>query len=167
MTTRRSARTPLEPYSPRNLWLAALGVVAVSRREAGNAAAAAFATAGLVRERLAGAAADACERAHGGTLCGRIEPAYGSFSAEVEARLAPVLDKLGLSASPLRRPARKSRPAAGSEARHKAAGGARGIGAPRKAGTATGRRPARAGRTVAGTDRTRKAARGRAPRAVG
>lgn len=120
MAARKNTRTSLEPFAPRNLWLAALGLAAITRREAGNAATSALATAGLVGQRLAGFAGDARDVARGGafTLRERIEPAVGGFSAEVEARLAPVLEKLGLATSggrasrkPARRPAAK-RPAA-------------------------------------------------------
>lgn len=116
MAARKHTRTPLEPFAPRNLWLAALGLAAITRREAGNAATSALATADLLSQRLAGFAGDARDVARGGafTLRERIEPAVGGFSAEVEARLAPVLDKLGLATTrgraprkPARRPAAK------------------------------------------------------------
>ncbi|TWT18535.1 hypothetical protein FQY83_14245 [Luteimonas marina] len=129
MAARRNTRTPLEPFAPRNLWLAALGLAAITRREAGNAATSALTTAGFLGQRLAGFAGDARDVARGGafTLRERIEPAVGGFSAEVEARLAPVLEKLGLATpggraprKPARRPAAK-RPAAARRTTRKAA----------------------------------------------
>lgn len=75
--------------TPRHVWLAGLGLVAIARREA-----------------IAGA-----QRARGelDALRSRVEPGLARFGAEVESRLAPMLARLGLAPSAT---ARRARPAA-------------------------------------------------------
>lgn len=86
----------------RHLWLASLGLLAVGQREA-------FAARGRLVARAAGLQERAREFAEsaGAQLRGQVEPTVVRFSADIEARLAPVLDKLGL-ASQRKRPARKA-----------------------------------------------------------
>lgn len=115
MATRNNT-TVSEPLSPRHLWLAWLGLAAVTRREAGNAACAALASANAWRDRAATFAGDARDVVRGGalTLREQIEPALDGLAATVEARLAPLLDRAGIvrpstarAASKTRRPAAK------------------------------------------------------------
>ena len=100
-----------EPIAPRQLWLAGLGLAAVARREAGNAACAALASANAWRDRAAAFAGDARDVARGGalTLREQIEPALGGLAATVEARIAPLLDRAGIARPATARPARKTR----------------------------------------------------------
>ncbi|UNK49671.1 hypothetical protein MNR01_01110 [Lysobacter sp. S4-A87] len=86
----------------RHVWLAGLGLVAVSRREALAAPARIDALQRRV-QALAGSA---------GARVRQVEPCMVQFSSDVEARLAPVLDKLGLKQK-AKRPARKARKVAG------------------------------------------------------
>ncbi|MGO4222010.1 hypothetical protein AB4Y64_09175 [Lysobacter sp. TAF61] len=74
----------------RHVWLAGLGLVAVSRRAALAAPARASARIDALQrgaQALAGTA---------GARMRQVEPRVVQFSSDVEARLAPVLDKLGL-----------------------------------------------------------------------
>ncbi|HEY5804522.1 MAG TPA: hypothetical protein VIT90_12580 [Lysobacter sp.] len=85
----------------RHVWLAGLGLVAISRREAlATPARASLQLAALQRrvQELAGNA---------GARVRQVEPCVVQFSSEVEARLAPVLDKLGLKTTPRRPQARR------------------------------------------------------------
>lgn len=110
MAAKKNTRKTPEP-TLRHVWLAGLGLIAFARREAlttfadaaGKLQAArqqAEALAGQaqrdVRDRLAEA------REQGGASVER-------FSADVEARLQPVLVKLGLKASPRKKPASRTR----------------------------------------------------------
>ena len=106
---RKKTATKVEP-NLRHVWLASLGLLVAARRE--SKAAAERATA-----RAEGAIADArktVKRAEADLRGGiegmrdQVQPKMLKFSSEVEARLAPVLDKLGLK-SKLKRPARKTR----------------------------------------------------------
>lgn len=74
----------------RHVWLAGLGLVAVSRREALAAPARASAQFDALQRRVQALASSAGARVR------QVEPCVVQFSSEVEARLAPVLDKLGL-----------------------------------------------------------------------
>lgn len=116
-TARRTAAAP--QTTPRHLWLAALGAVAVARREALGALGTAVQEAGRVARQASRLAGDARDVARGVaiTLGERVEPRAQRFSAEVEARLAPVLDKFGVPQA-RRKPARRPRgPARKSSAR--------------------------------------------------
>lgn len=122
--TRRTAST--SETTVRHLWLAALGAVSVARREALTAAGIAYEEALKFRRNAARVAGDVRDIARGAAMTvqehvqARVEPKVGEFSAEVEARLAPVLDKLGLKPQP-KKPARKARKAAKPQARRSAA----------------------------------------------
>ncbi|HEY5851416.1 MAG TPA: hypothetical protein VIT62_11700 [Lysobacter sp.] len=94
----------------RHVWLAGLGLVAISRREA-------LATPGRASVRLAQLQRRVQALAgNAGARVRQVEPCVVQFSSEVEARLAPVLDKLGLTAK-ARRPQRKARRVARPQAR--------------------------------------------------
>ncbi|WP_407352040.1 hypothetical protein [Luteimonas sp. R10] len=109
MAASKTAHFSADP-NLRHAWLASLGLIAVARREAGNALANTAAAADRLQRRAAGYAVDALDIARGGvlTLRERIEPRVAGFGAEFEARLAPVLGKLGSVASPSRKPASKT-----------------------------------------------------------
>lgn len=104
MAAKKTRRKTPEP-TLRHLWLAGLGVVAVARRQARGAAAEAGQRIDAVRQQAA-TFAQAARR----DVLGRLadvreqgEARVGQFSADVEARLQPVLVKLGL-----KKPARKA-----------------------------------------------------------
>ena len=110
-----SNRRMLEP-TPRHFWLASLGLFSIARREALTAASIALDEARRLSGRAQGVAADARDIARGALMTvqerveARVEPGLGRFGAEVESRLAPVLDKFGLprpARQPVRKPARK------------------------------------------------------------
>ncbi len=116
MVVRRSVRRAAGAYrqtTPRHLWLAALGAISVARREARTALGIALDEAGRFGRQAAQFAGDARDLARGlaMTLGEKAEPQVGRFSADIEARLAPVLDKLGVPRTG-RKPARKARTAA-------------------------------------------------------
>ena len=102
----------------RHAWLAALGAFAVARREAVTAADIAMEETTSLRKRILALAGDASLIARGGaiTLREKIEPVVARFSAEFEARIAPVLDKLGVPPNLARTP-RKARAAKKSSSR--------------------------------------------------
>lgn len=113
MVAKKNSRASKET-TLRHVWLASLGAIAVARREARTAVEIAVDETGKLRQRAIGFAADARAVARGGLLTVReqVEPKVEQFSAEVEARLAPVLAKLGLKPQ-AGKPARKAkRPAA-------------------------------------------------------
>lgn len=95
----------------RHVWLAGLGLVVLARREAIAAAARGVGRVDALQQRVRDLADDARSNVRGGieNVRDQVEPKVVKFSAEVEARLAPVLDKLGLK-KPTRgqRKARKS-----------------------------------------------------------
>lgn len=105
----------------RHAWLAALGAFAVARREALTAAEIAIEETTSLRTRVLALAGDASLIARGGaiTLREKIEPAVARFSAEFEARIAPVLDKLGVPPNATRAP-RKARATKKSSSRRAA-----------------------------------------------
>ena len=87
----------------RHLWLAGLGLLAVSRKEAIAAAGRVSDGIGALKQRVARSAADAQANVREGIdgVRGQVQPTLAKFrvaqfSAEVESRLAPVLVKLGL-----------------------------------------------------------------------
>lgn len=123
MVVRKQSRQDKE-ISLRHVWLASLGAVVVARREARNTVGNAIGEAGKLRGRAIRFVADAGAVARGGLLTVReqVEPKIERFGAGVEARLAPVLDKLGLVKSKPARPVRKARkPAARKATRRPAA----------------------------------------------
>ena len=93
----------------RHVWLAAIGAAVVARREARTAFEIGVEEAGKLRERAIGFAADAAAVVRGGlmTVGEQVEPKLGQFGAEIQARLAPVLEKFGVQ--PARRTVRKGR----------------------------------------------------------
>jgi hypothetical protein len=96
----------------RHVWLAGLGLVAVTRRQAVAAPARLAAQAEAAQRRMQELVGNA-----GAGVREQVEPRVVRFSAEVEARLAPVLDKLGLKPHG-RRSARNARKTTGkSQAR--------------------------------------------------
>ena len=105
----------------RHAWLAALGAFAVARREAVTAADIALEETTSLRKRILALAGDASLIARGGamTLREKIDPVVARFSADLEARIAPVLDKLGVPSNPARAP-RKARTTKKSSSRRAA-----------------------------------------------
>ena len=96
MATRKT--TPAsEPIAPRHLWLAGLGLAAVARREAGNAACTALTAANDLRTRATTLAADTGAVVRGSllTLRQKIEPALGELGEAVEARFSPLFVGIG------------------------------------------------------------------------
>ena len=98
MAAKKKTKSNAQETTLRHLWLAGLGVVAVARREARNAANDAVTKVESLKKQ-AGKLANHAQanvvdgfsnvREHG-------EARASQFSADVEARLAPVLAKLGL-----------------------------------------------------------------------
>ena len=97
MATRKKIK-PKQETTLRHVWLAGLGVVAIARRETLNAANDAAARVGVLKKQAAKLADEAQNNVRDGIASARVqgEAKVGQFSAEVEARLAPVLVKLGL-----------------------------------------------------------------------
>lgn len=108
-TVKRNSR-PAKETTLRHLWLAGLGLVAIARREGFDAAGRAVEGADRLQRRASRFVAQARQnvRAQLDGVRGQVEPQVLKFSAEVERRLAPVLDKLGL-APKAQRPARKGK----------------------------------------------------------
>ncbi len=92
MATAKRKSHPANEITLRHLWLAGLGLAAVARREALGAR---LRVLEQVREVRA-------------SLRGQVEPQVVKFSQDVEARLAPVLDKLGLKKAAKARKPRKA-----------------------------------------------------------
>ncbi len=109
--------------SLRHVWLASLGLAVVAQRETLRAGERVVVQADGLRRRALAMADDARSSVIGGldSVRGQVEPRVVQFSTEVEARLAPVLDKLGLKPASRKRPARKTaarkRPAGKATAR--------------------------------------------------
>ncbi|MGH8061543.1 MAG: phasin family protein [Pseudoxanthomonas sp.] len=99
----------------RHLWLAGLGAIAVARRETSNAANGAVAKVESLKQQAGKLANDTQANVRGSIASVREqgEAKASQFSADVEARLAPVLVKLGLKpkakkASRGRKPTKKA-----------------------------------------------------------
>ena len=98
MVAKKKTKSNAQETTLRHLWLAGLGVVAVARREARNAANDAVNQV----ESLKKQAGKLANQAQANVLDGfsnvreQGEARASQFSADVEARLAPVLAKLGL-----------------------------------------------------------------------
>ncbi|KLD74334.1 hypothetical protein FZ025_01535 [Xanthomonas hyacinthi] len=108
-TKKRSTSAPRpETLAPRHLWLAGLGLLSLTRKRALAAAADAASGANTLKALVAQLAddAEASVREGAAALRGQVQP----LSAEVEARLQPVLVKLGLQPKPRATP--RKRPAA-------------------------------------------------------
>ncbi len=115
--TRKPQATALEP-TPRHLWLASLGALVAARRE--SKAAVKHATTKV--ENTIADARYAIRRAEAdlrGSIDGvrsQVEPKVQKLSSEVEARLAPIVAKLGLTPKAKRAP-RKARKTAAKQVR--------------------------------------------------
>ncbi|MEG3788635.1 phasin family protein [Lysobacter sp. CCNWLW3] len=96
-TVKRKTRAAKET-TLRHLWLAGLGLVAIARRGGFDAAGRAVERADALQRRAQKLVRQTREnlRAQLDSVRGQVEPRVVKFSAEVETRLAPVLDKLGL-----------------------------------------------------------------------
>lgn len=105
-TTRKVQDTTL-----RHLWLACIGAAATARREVGKVADDASTRSASLKQRASEFAGRAQANVRGGIASVREqgETRASQFSAEVEARLAPVLAKLGIKPTSARAPrARKA-----------------------------------------------------------
>ena len=107
-----AACSPSLDATPRHLWLASLGLLVAGRREGRH-------LLQQAQAKAATAADDACKavrqaeaglRGSLGTVRQQVEPKVQSLGAEVEARLAPIVAKLGLKPAG-KRAARKARKA--------------------------------------------------------
>ena len=98
MAAKKKVKFNVQETTLRHLWLAGLGVVAVARRETLNAANDAAARFGSFTTQAGKLASDAKANVRGSISSVREqgEAKASRFSADVEARLAPVLVKLGL-----------------------------------------------------------------------
>lgn len=107
-----AARSPSLDATPRHLWLASLGLLVAGRREGRHLLQQAQAKAATAADdaRKAVRQAEAGLRGSLGTVRQQVEPKVQSLGAEVEARLAPIVAKLGLKPAGKRAP-RKARKA--------------------------------------------------------
>lgn len=107
-----AARSPSLDATPRHLWLASLGLLVAGRREGRHLLQQAQAKAATAADdaRKAVRQAEAGLRGGLGTVRQQVEPKVQSLGAEVEARLAPIVAKLGLKPAG-KRAARKARKA--------------------------------------------------------
>ena len=111
--SRKNTTTALEP-NLRHAWLASLGLLVAARRESKAAAqrAATKAETAIADARKAVKRAEADLRGGIEGVRDQVQPKVVKFSSEVEARLAPVLDKLGLKPKARRAPRKGRKPAA-------------------------------------------------------
>lgn len=95
--TRKTQAAALEP-TPRHLWLASLGMLVAARRESKVVAkrAASKVEATIADARYALRRAEADLRAGVDGVRSQVEPKVQKLSNDVEARLAPIVAKLGL-----------------------------------------------------------------------
>ncbi|WP_374384164.1 hypothetical protein [Thermomonas sp.] len=107
-----AARSPSLDATPRHLWLASLGLLVAGRREGRHLLRQAQAKAATAADdaRKAIRQAEAGLRGGLGNVRQQVEPKVQSLGAEVEARLAPIVAKLGLKPAGKRTP-RKARKA--------------------------------------------------------
>ena len=98
MATKKKTKSKVQETTLRHLWLAGLGAVVVARRETLNAANDAVAKVEALKKQANKFANEAQANVLDGIASVREqgEAKASQFSAEVEARLAPVLVKLGL-----------------------------------------------------------------------
>ena len=98
MATKKKTPSKAQETSLRHAWLAGLGLVAIARRETLNAANEATARIAALKQQAGKLADEAQSNVRDGIASARVqgEAKVGQFSADVEARLAPVLVKLGL-----------------------------------------------------------------------
>lgn len=101
---RKTRSAALEP-TPRHLWLASLGMLVAARREARAVAkrAASDVEATIADARYALRRAEADLRAGVDGVRSQVEPKVQKLSGDVEARLAPIVAKLGLKPKPTRK----------------------------------------------------------------
>lgn len=100
-----TSRTPaMLPLTPRHLWLAGLGLVAIARREALARRERVAATVSQVRRRAADAIPSTVRVA-----LDRAEPAAMKLAGTLEGRLAPVLSRIGMGAEPASRKRTRAR----------------------------------------------------------
>ena len=111
--SRKNTTTALEP-NLRHAWLASLGLLVAARRESKAAAqrAATKAETAIADARKAVKRAEADLRGGIEGVRDQVQPKVMKFSSDVEARLAPVLDKLGLKPKQKRSARRTRKPAA-------------------------------------------------------
>ncbi|RZA32461.1 MAG: hypothetical protein EOP92_25910 [Lysobacteraceae bacterium] len=116
MAAKNKTASKAQETTLRHLWLAGLGLVAVARREASTAANDAASRVESLKKQAGKFASDTQANVRGGIASVREqgEATAGKFSAEVEARLAPVLAKLGLKPQAK---ARKRKPVAKTAAK--------------------------------------------------
>jgi hypothetical protein len=95
--TRKTRAATLEP-TPRHLWLASLGMLVAARRESKAVVQRATSTFEntIADARYAIRRAEADLRAGVDGVRSQVEPKVQKLSGEVEARLAPIVAKLGL-----------------------------------------------------------------------
>ena len=111
--TRKTQAAALEP-TPRHLWLASLGALVAVRRES-KAAVQRAATKDentIADARYAIRRAESDLRAGVDGVRGQVAPKMACISGEVEARLAPIVAKLGLKPKARRAPRKGRKPAA-------------------------------------------------------
>ena len=110
---RKKTTTTIEP-NLRHVWLASLGLLVAARRESKAAAqrATAKAESAIADARKAVKRAEADLRGGIEGVRDQVEPKVLKFSSDVEARLAPVLDKLGLKSKQVRTTRKTRKPAA-------------------------------------------------------
>ena len=107
---RKTKQTSNVEPNLRHVWLASLGLLVAARRESKAAAqrATAKAEGAIADARQAVKRAEADLRGGIEGVRDQVQPKVMKFSSDVEARLAPVLDKLGLKPKQ-KRSARKTR----------------------------------------------------------
>ena len=112
-STRKTQAAALEP-TPRHLWLASLGALVAVRRESKAAVqrAASKVENAVADARYAIRRAEADLRAGVDGVRGQVAPKMACISGEVEARLAPIVAKLGLKPKARRAPRKGRKPAA-------------------------------------------------------
>lgn len=112
MAAKKKTKSKVQETTLRHLWLAGLGAIAVLRREAMNAAMDAADKVESLKTQAGKLANEAQANVLGGLASVREqgEAKAHRFSADVEARLAPVMAKLGLKPQ-TRKPSRGRKPA--------------------------------------------------------
>ena len=103
--TRKTKQTSNVEPNLRHVWLASLGLLVAARRESKAAAqrATAKAEGAIADARRAVKRAEADLRGGIEGVRDQVQPKVVKFSSDVEARLAPVLDKLGLKSKQKRK----------------------------------------------------------------
>lgn len=121
MAAKKSSRHPTET-SLHDIWLAGLGAMSIARREAKIAAEIALDETAVLRQRVMEATSDSRDIARGIflTVQEQVEPKLGQFAADLQARLAPWIEKLDLHAT-VERPVRKPRKASAKKASNRSA----------------------------------------------